>query len=255
MNYIGVDIGSTSAKLVAMDENLDVSIKEINPTGWSSIDASNNIKQILINNNFNLDNSKIVATGYGRVSVDFANKCITEITCHGIGACYLFDNPNLVIIDIGGQDTKIIKCANGRVDEFAMNDKCSAGTGRFLEIMGTRLNLDPKGVCNLAKEGKNTTISSMCTVFAESEIISLIGKGEKKENIAYGIVDSIATKVASQALGFIKNDSSKVVLTGGLCECDFLVDILSKKINKEIDTNKDARYAGAFGAAISASKL
>ena len=135
------------------------------------------------------------ATGYGRVSVPYADKVITEITCHGKGAWKLFGKDG-VVIDIGGQDTKGIVLKSGRVMKFVMNDKCSAGTGKFLEVMTNRLGLTQKELSELASQGIDVTISSMCTVFAESEVISLIGKGTSREDIAYGVVESVAVKVA-----------------------------------------------------------
>ena len=120
------------------------------------------------------EESVVVATGYGRVSVPYAAKCVTEITCHAKGACYIHKNENMLLIDIGGQDTKIIRIENGMVTDFLMNDKCSAGTGRFLEVMANTLSLTPQDLCELAAKGSGTSISSMCTVFAESEVISLL---------------------------------------------------------------------------------
>lgn len=115
----------------------------------------------------------------------------------------------VAVVDIGGQDTKIILLENGTVKDFAMNDKCSAGTGRFLEVMANTMALKPDEVCELARKGSGVTISSMCTVFAESEVISLIGQGEKKENIAYAVVHSIADKVASQCKKLNVQDDNK----------------------------------------------
>ena len=131
-------------------------------------------------------------------NVPYADKTVTEITCHGRGSAYLFGDDPCVVIDIGGQDTKIIAVDGGVVQDFLMNDKCSAGTGRFLEVMANTLAISPGQLCELARTGSGVTISSMCTVFAESEVISLIGNGTAKEDIAFGIVDSICTKVASQ---------------------------------------------------------
>ena len=131
------------------------------------------------------DDVRVVATGYGRVAVPYANKVVTEITCHGAGAVRLFGEQGTVI-DVGGQDTKVIQLKGSRVAKFAMNDKCAAGTGRFLEIMADRLGISQQQMADLARSGEPTKISSMCTVFAESEVISLIGRGEPRENIARG---------------------------------------------------------------------
>lgn len=144
MYYTGIDIGSTSAKVVVMDNGNEVIYKRVMPTGWSSVDTAEKIRQELAETGINGDCSKFVATGYGRVSVPFADKTITEITCHGKGARFLFGDDACTVIDIGGQDTKIISVAKGLVVDFIMNDKCSAGTGRFLEIMAN--SLDRKSV-------------------------------------------------------------------------------------------------------------
>ncbi len=189
--YIGIDIGSTSAKTVVLDEDKNIIERILLPTGWSSKETSEIILRKLNDLNFNVGNSTIVATGYGRVSVSFANKAVTEITCHGKGADYLFGGEHcepavansvseLLVIDIGGQDTKIIQIKDGNVVDFLMNDKCSAGTGRFLEVMSNALNLKMDELCDMASKGSDTHISSLCTVFAESEVISLIGRGEKR---------------------------------------------------------------------------
>ena len=213
--YIGIDIGSTSAKTIVLDENKNIVERILLPTGWSSKETSEIILKKLNELNFVDGNSTIVATGYGRVSVSFANKAVTEITCHGKGASYLFNASDLLIIDIGGQDTKIIQIHDGNVVDFLMNDKCSAGTGRFLEVMSNALNLKMDELCDMASKGRDTHISSLCTVFAESEIISLIGRGEKRENIAFAIVDSIIKKVCQQAQK-LHRPGIKVCLTGGL---------------------------------------
>lgn len=135
-----------------------------------------------------------------------------------------------------------------------MNDKCSAGTGRFLEIMSNTMALRPDELCELARQGGGTTISSMCTVFAESEVISLVGAGEKKENIAYAVVNSIIEKVVSQSSRLKITDES-ICLTGGLCECSYIVEALSSKLNTEVQAEPKGRFAGAIGAAISAFRI
>ena len=251
MFYIGIDIGSTAAKVAVFDEeNLQESF--VMPTGWSSVETAKAIKERLDLLGINEENSKMVATGYGRVSVPYANKTLTEITCHGKGAVYL-SNSDCTVIDIGGQDTKVITVEKGMITNFIMNDKCSAGTGRFLEIMGNTLGMDINSLCELASQGSGVTISSMCTVFAESEVISLIGRGEKKEDIAYAVVDSIISKVSS--LCGKHSEASNYFLTGGLSGNSYILSSLSEKLGKEVDTNELGRYAGAIGAALMASKL
>ncbi len=256
MQYgIGIDIGSTCAKTVIMSAS-DGSIlrRSLQPTGWSSVDTAGEIRAAMEREGFSFDNSCCVATGYGRISVPYADRCVTEITCHAKGACHIFGSGNILIIDIGGQDTKLIAVEDGAVKDFVMNDKCSAGTGRFLEVMANTLSLRPEELCRLAASGGNASISSMCTVFAESEVISLIGRGEKRENIAYAVVDSIVKKVVSQA-SRIHTDAETVCLTGGLCEFDYLIQCLSAQLGKPVISGPDARYAGAVGAALTAIKM
>lgn len=264
--FVGIDIGSTSAKTVALDENKNIIERILLPTGWSSKETSEIILRKLNDLNFNVGNSTIVATGYGRVSVSFANKAVTEITCHGKGADYLFgaratrpydcrgehcEPADLLVIDIGGQDTKIIQIHDGNVVDFLMNDKCSAGTGRFLEVMSNALNLKMDELCDMASKGSDTHISSLCTVFAESEVISLIGRGEKRENIAFAIVDSIIKKVCQQAQKLYRK-GMKVCLTGGLSEFKYISDSLGKELKTNVEAKEDGRFAGAIGAALMA---
>lgn len=251
MFYIGVDIGSTAAKVTVF--NGDKIVKNfVMPTGWSSVETANTIKEKLHLLGINEGNSKVVATGYGRVSVPYADKTITEITCHGKGAAYLLGS-DCTVIDIGGQDTKVITVENGMITNFIMNDKCSAGTGRFLEIMANTLSLDIESLCDLASKGSEITISSMCTVFAESEVISLIGRGEKKEDIAYAVVDSIISKVSS--LCGKHSEGFNYFLTGGLSGNTYILSSLSEKLQKEVSTNGLGRYAGSIGAALMARNL
>ena len=252
--FTGIDIGSTSAKTIVLDEKRNICTRMLQPTGWSSVDTANEILDKLKEQGMDRADMKIVATGYGRVSVPFADKCVTEITCHGLGACFLYGETDLTIIDIGGQDTKLIQTENGQVTDFVMNDKCSAGTGRFLEVMANTLSMRPDELCALAEQGGGASISSMCTVFAESEVISLIGKGEPRENIAYAVVDSIVNKVAAQA-GKLSFGSSAACLTGGLCGIPYLQKALSRALGVEVRTQEDGRYAGAVGAALKAMNI
>lgn len=254
MNYIGIDIGSTGAKTVVLDDDKNIVMKFVQPTGWSSVETAEEIKKKLNENGFDPETIPCVATGYGRVSVPFAKKAVTEITCHAKGAVHIYGGDNMTVIDIGGQDTKIISIEDGAVKDFAMNDKCSAGTGRFLEVMANTLALKPDELCMLAETGGNTSISSMCTVFAESEVIGLIGKGEPKENIAFAVVDSIIRKVVSQT-SRIDMHGSRVCLTGGLCDCAYICRALGTELKTEVEASPDGRYAGAIGAALFAAKI
>ena len=212
------------------------------------------IKEKLAQTDMEYAKGKFVATGYGRISVPYADKTVTEITCHGIGAAYLFNAQDCTVIDIGGQDTKIISLARGKVVDFVMNDKCSAGTGRFLEIMANTLGVSLSEMFDLASTGSGIRISSMCTVFAESEVISLIGSGQPKQNIAYGVVESIINKVISLC-GKHAYSHTSFYLTGGLCESNYVIEALSKKLGFPVVSSPLGRYAGAVGAALIAKSL
>ena len=231
---IGIDIGSTAAKAAVVDGEGSVAWTCVQPTGFSSVDASERLREAL------------AAAGYDVTAED-----AREITCHGTGAVRLFGDHGTVI-DVGGQDTKVIQLKGGRVAKFAMNDKCAAGTGRFLEIMADRLGITQQQMADLARTGEPTKISSMCTVFAESEVISLIGRGEPRENIARGVIDSVVSRVATmagQAAG------APYYLTGGLCENAFVVERLGELLGSPVTTSPQARFAGAIGAAIRAAAL
>ena len=246
MYSIGIDIGSTSAKSAVLEDG-KLAYANVIPTGYNSVDAACRLKDEIESAGYALENAQsVIATGYGRISVPFAQKTVTEITCHGKGAAFLFDG-DMTVIDIGGQDTKAVQIKNGRVDKFLMNDKCSAGTGKFLEIMANRLGVTLHDLMEMARKGEVTPISSMCTVFAESEVISLIGKGTPRENIARGVVDSVVTKVVSLVN---RVGGTNFSLTGGLCEEQVMVDALARALNATVVTCKEARFAGAIGAAL-----
>lgn len=251
MYYVGIDIGSTASKVAIFEsKEKEENIKDLTvmPTGWNGVETANKILGILEENGINKNNAYFTATGYGRVSVGYANKTLTEITCHAKGAKYLF-NKDGTVIDIGGQDTKIIRIKEGKVENFLMNDKCSAGTGRFLELMSNSLGCTVYTLLEDAKNGENggVSISSMCTVFAESEVTGLMAMGKKREDIAYGVVLSIAEKVAS-LVGKLEDNS--YFLTGGLCIFPYIVTMLEKTLGKKVITNEKGQFAGAIGAAL-----
>lgn len=251
MYFIGIDIGSTATKVSVFKEDKLESNYNLK-TGWSSIEASNEVLEKLNSDGIDRENMKVVATGYGRISVPYADKQITEITCHGKGVDYLLGE-DATIIDIGGQDTKIITLKNGRVTNFTMNDKCAAGTGKFMELMSNTLGVSIDELCTMALDGEDISISSMCTVFAESEVISLIGRGTDRKGISRGIVNSITARVSSML--FKHGCEDNVYLTGGLCEVDNFRNLLSERIGKNINTSSLARYAGSIGAALLAKKI
>lgn len=250
MKYVGIDIGSTASKVVVRG---DVEQHFVLPTGWSSKETTKDIKAALFESSVDVEHedTKVVATGYGRVAVDFADKVITEITCHARGGLEILGK-DCTIIDVGGQDTKVIQVKNGVVMDFLMNDKCSAGTGKFLEIMANRLGVTIDELFDLAKTGEKIPISSLCTVFAESEVISYIGEGRSKEDIAAGVIDSVAAKVAQLCQRLSLSDT--IILTGGLSHSVYFTKSLSEKLNKPVMPTEFGRFAGALGAALLAEE-
>ena len=251
MDYVGIDIGSTASKVVARGKK---EMEFVLPTGWSSKETTHTIKEKLKENDIDVlsEDTKVVATGYGRVAVDFADYVITEITCHARGGREMAGD-HCSIIDVGGQDTKVILVENGMVQDFLMNDKCSAGTGKFLEIMANRLGVTLQELFDMADTGTVLPISSLCTVFAESEVISHISAGENREDIAAGVIHSVASRVANLASRFGINGD--VALTGGLCASPYFIRVLSEKLGRPVETHPFARYAGALGAALTARKM
>ena len=234
--YIGIDIGSTAAKTVVLSGDAVAEAFTL-PTGWSGKETAGTIRRTLEEKGYLTGDHRCTATGYGRVCVDWADRVVTEITCHGKGGWALFGR-DCTIIDVGGQDTKVITVAGAQVKDFLMNDKCAAGTGKFIEVMASRL-------------GAPLAISAMCTVFAESEVISHIGAGERREDIAAGIVHSVAGRVAR--LCERHGITGDVALTGGLCDSRYFIATLSGELGRPVASHPFARYAGALGAAIAAA--
>jgi predicted CoA-substrate-specific enzyme activase len=255
MYTAGIDIGSISTKAVIMRDGQLLASRVI-LTGYNAENAGKKVFDAVLDD-LQISASaitRIVATGYGRKGLAMADKSITEIMCHATGARYL--NPLIrSIIDIGGQDSKAILLDDrGKVANFAMNDKCAAGTGRFLEVMARALevNLDEFGRMSL-KADLPARISSLCTVFAESEIISLIAKGEKRENIIAGIHESICVRVLAMAnrIGI----KSPVMMTGGVAKNIGVVRAFEKAIGSPIEVSDYAQVNGAIGAALLAQDL
>lgn len=248
--YIGIDIGSTASKVCILQDGKEP-IFEVLPTGWNSKLTAKIIKEGLEEKGYSTEVGIIAATGYGRISVEYADHVITEITCHGIGG-YEMIGRDCTIIDIGGQDTKYINVVGGKPVDFLMNDKCAAGTGKFIEVMANRLGLTIEELFDLAQIGKPIAISSLCTVFAESEVINYMGEGRSREDLSAGVVDSVALKV--KTLVQRKELQDTIIITGGFSNNDFFASLLSKKLGKKVIPMPNGRYAGAYGAALLAKE-
>ncbi len=248
MISIGIDIGSVCAKAAAFDGK--VVSRCLLPTGWNPKETGELIYKRLLEEAGRDESAvkAVVATGYGRISIPFADKRITEITCHARGAVYL-DGRTRTIIDVGGQDSKVIAIdEKGSVQEFMMNDKCAAGTGRFLQVMANVLGTEVDRLEELAAGAEPRSISSMCAVFAESEIISLLAQGISKETVASGILYSISNKIMHIASRISIKD--QVLFTGGVSQNGMVREILSKKLKRQVSCHADSQFAGAIGAAI-----
>jgi len=251
MYTIGIDIGSMSANGVLLNEKKEILSSVIIPTGASSKKAGEKTYQQLLTEHklSEKDIDYIVATGYGRIKVPFAQEVVTEITCHAKGANYYFPNAR-TIIDIGGQDSKVIKVdASGNVLDFVMNDKCAAGTGRFLEVMARTLEIELEDMGGISLAGKdNVSVSSLCTVFAESEVVSLVGADHKTADICRGLHISIAKRITAQVkrLGL----EEEVVMTGGVAKNIGVVTELERSLGCKIKIADEPQINGALGAAL-----
>ena len=252
MNFIGIDIGSTAAKTIVYDGR-EILCAFTVPSGWNSKETAALIKEMLIRRGYDTDDPDTVtfSTGYGRVSVPYAVQSVTEITCHAKGAFFLLGS-DCTVIDVGGQDTKVITVENGRVNRFTMNDKCSAGTGKFIEVMANRLGVDLNELFNLAENGVPIDISSMCTVFAESEIIGYVSSGQPRADIAAGVIQSVVNKVGQ--LSERHGMTEPCILTGGLSVNNYFRRMLSKRLHQSVTGHFMGKLSGALGAALCAEK-
>lgn len=239
---LGIDSGSTTTKGVLFDGSKIVE-KLIVPTGFSPSDT---IKYVYDSLKKDKD-VYTVTTGYGRGLLAESDKQVTEITCHGKGANILSEGIR-TIIDIGGQDSKVIILdRDGNIRDFLMNDKCAAGTGRFVEVMMKILNQDINEIDTFIENKEAIKISSMCTVFAESEIISLLANRNDPGCIAMGIIDSIANRTSNFAKRLMLKDS--IFFSGGLAASSQIKKSLIKNLGKDIITHRDSQFTGALGAA------
>ena len=251
MYVMGIDSGSTSTNAVIMDQDRKIKAFSVVRTGAKSgVSAERALNDVLEKAGLTREDiSWIVSTGYGRVSISFADENVTEISCHGKGAHYF--NPKIrTILDIGGQDSKAIRLnENGEVKDFVMNDKCAAGTGRFLEMIARTLevSLDELGAIALTSQEK-IEITSMCSVFAESEVISLIANNKEKADIADGVCYAIANK----ASGLLRRVGMEpeFMMTGGVAKNPGVVRAVEEKIGSKLYICEEPEIVGAAGAAV-----
>ena len=246
---LGIDVGSTASKCVILKDGKEIISKSLIPVGTGTSGPSRAISNVLDNVNMKKeDMAYILATGYGRNSIDWVDQQMSELSCHARGAYFVFPDVHTVI-DIGGQDVKVIQIENGAMVNFQMNDKCAAGTGRFLDVMARVLEVNVKDLGMLAAQStKRVAISSTCTVFAESEVISQLAQGSDKCDIINGIHHSVAARVVGLAHRVGVRD--KVVMTGGVAQNSGVVSALQEEIGHQVYTTPLAQYIGALGAAL-----
>lgn len=254
--FAGIDSGSTSTDVVILDKDKQMVTGVILPTGaGAAVGAERALEQALEQAGLQRgDIDAIVTTGYGRTAIQDGDKSITEITCHARGAHYL-DPSVRTVIDIGGQDSKVIRLdENGAVENFVMNDKCAAGTGRFLEMMARtmEMNLDEMSKAGLHYK-EDITISSMCTVFAESEVVSLIAQNKPTDDIVHGLNKAVASKTA--ALAKRVGGAERYMMTGGVSKNQGLVKTLEEKLGTTLVVSDKAQLCGALGAALFAMDM
>lgn len=250
MYTMGIDIGSASSKVVIMKDGKDIVAAEVIQFGTGSTGPQKALEAALSAANMQLsDLDNIVATGYGRFSCEYTDQQVSEISCHAKGISHMVPSARTVI-DIGGQDVKAIKLGeNGMVKQFYMNDKCAAGTGRFLEVMAKVLEV-PLGEMGdwHEKATSPASISSTCTVFAESEVISQLSMGTPKADIIAGVHRSVASKACSLARkGSITPD---VVMSGGVGQNKGVVKAISDELEMPVTVAPNCQIIGALGAAL-----
>ena len=251
MIFAGIDAGSRAIKIVLFDSDKKRVIgHSICDQSAKQAKAAKDLFAKLLKKHRlrRSDIAGVVATGYGRSAINFASDAVTEITCHAKGVRYFVPDA-ATVIDIGGQDSKVIKIDKaGLVYDFAMNDRCAAGTGRFLEVVAQRLGVGLGDYGLLAKKStKPAQISSMCVVFAETEIISLLASGKKESDIAAGIQHAIISRVVSMAGGGM---AGPIIFTGGVALVGGMKAALEKTLSSRVQVCEMAQYTGAVGAAL-----
>ncbi len=247
----GVDVGSTQTKAVVINEAKEIVSRALTDTGANvMLAAQNAFQQSLDNADIREEEVEyVVGTGYGRYKVTFGNTQVTEISCHGRGAVHMFPNTRTVV-DMGGQDTKAIRVSpTGEIVDFCMNDKCAAGTGRFLGAASAALDIPLGQLGPTALRGERPVkISTTCTVFAESEVLSWLGKGKKIEDILLGVHQSIGAR----SIGLLRRVGieEEVTFTGGVALNLAMIEALNQGMGLKVNVSEDSHYIGALGAAL-----
>lgn len=260
MLVAGVDVGSVAAKAVIFDTAEQKTLScSVLPTGWNAREAGAGVLRAALADAgvAQEDIARIVGTGYGRVSLPFADKSVTEITCHARGAAHLFPGTGIVL-DIGGQDSKVISIDRhsgrpGMVQDFIMNDKCAAGTGRFLQVLSGILDMSLEEMGRAAASGNPAAISSMCAVFAETEIVGLLASGRAPEDIVAGVYLSIVRRMCALARRIPMHD--ECTFSGGLANTPAFCDMLSEELGVPVNIPETPQSTGALGAALIAGDM
>lgn len=248
--YVGIDIGSSSSKVAVLNEEKELVALAVTNLGTGTDGILTSLKEAYEQASITQEDVKFtVATGYGRMNCKQADAQITEITCHAKGTAFL-NYKAKTIIDIGGQDAKVIRLSpGGQVENFVMNEKCAAGTGRFLEVMARVLGCSLDELSGLAETSeKDVSVSSVCTVFAESEVISALASGENRNDVARGAHRAVARRVAGMYNRV--NGIAPVVMTGGVALNQDMVRCLSEELKTEVTPAVHPQIAGAIGAAV-----
>ena len=256
--FTGIDIGSVTTKAVIVDEREQIAAFSLTRTSADRHSSGEAVLELALEKAGRSQAAikYIVSTGYGRRSFTLANKALPEIVCHARGTRFLFPTTR-TIIDIGGQDSKIIELdEQGMVGKFEMNDKCAAGTGRFLEVLTERiLNIDLEELGPLALKYKNPCIlSSVCTVFAESEVISYLSENRAKEDIAYGLNKAIARRVIGMGASGQISYKEPIVFSGGVAKNIGVAKAIEEELGKKVITPQEPQITAALGAAILAKE-
>lgn len=247
---MGIDIGSTASKCIILCNGKEIVGKSLIDVGAGTSGPDRAIQAVLSNANLTKEDlSFVMATGYGRKTMEIAHLEMSELSCHARGAYFQFPNVR-TIIDIGGQDAKVLRLNDdGILENFLMNDKCAAGTGRFLDVMARVLEVTTGDLEKLSSQSQNpVTISSTCTVFAESEVISQLSNKTNKCDIIRGIHRSVASKVSALARRIGLKD--EIVMTGGVAQNGGVLLALEEELGHKIYTSPLAQYNGALGAAL-----